>query len=92
MVAKYSLQWQGQEDIPLIWSKVDWNRLFFYFGKLKIVSSNDIKDIGRGAEEWEAKERSRARKRKEKDKETEKGKIKVQKKIKKYVQFFFRLI
>ena len=55
MVAKYTLQWQGKEDIPLIWSKVDWNRLFFYFGKRKIVSSNDIKDIGRAAEEWEAK-------------------------------------
>ena len=74
MVAKYSLQWQGQEDIPLIWSKVDWNRLFFYFGKLKIVSSNDIKDIGRGAEEWEAKERTRARKRKKKTKKLKKEK------------------
>ena len=49
----------------------------FYFVKRKIVSSSERKDIGRGAEAWEAKERSRARKRKEK--ETEKGKIKVKK-------------
>ena len=89
MVAKYTLQWQGQEGIPLIWNKVDWNRLFFYFGKRKIVSSNDMKDIGRGAGEWEAKEGSRARKRKEKDKETEKGKIKVRKRIKKTCEVFF---
>ena len=47
----------------------------FYFVKPKTVSSNGRKGIGKGAEVWEAKERSRVRKRKEK--ETEKWKIKV---------------
>ena len=56
----------------------------FYFVK-KTVSSNERKDIGRGAEVWEAKEESRVRKRKER--KTKKGKIKVKKKEKKY-KFF----
>ena len=58
----------------------------FYFVKQKTISSNEKKDIGRGAEVWDAKERSSARKRKEKEKETEKGKAKVfLKKWKKHV-------
>ena len=64
------------------WFEVRWvgiaSWLLFYFFKQKTVSSNERKDIGRGAEVWEAKERSRTRKRKEK--ETEKGKLKLKKK------------
>ena len=66
MVANYTLQWLGQKDIPLIWKKVDWKcqATFSYFVKWKNPSSNERKDIGRGAEVWEAKERSRGRKKK----------------------------
>ena len=39
----------------------------FYFAKRKTIFSNEIKDIGRGAEVWVAKEKCRGRKRKEKE-------------------------
>ena len=44
-------------------------QLLFYFVKRKTVSSNERKDIGRGAEVWETKKR-----KVEKEKEKKKGK------------------
>ena len=88
MVANYTIQGLGQEGIPLIWSKEDWNcqATFVLLGwtkncffQMKKKTLEDAQKYKKQKEEVE----------KEKEKENKKRKIKVKKKKKRWKYIFF---